>query len=125
MLCPALLPIANLRAHQAADPAREPSVLADPVAVLSGFDAIHQVLGLSNGTLLVTGTRSETPWVVDLRRGTSEPVSRSGDGPGKFRQLSSSVSAGADSSVVVDMNRRSVLDGAQPVLTLRAWLAGV
>jgi hypothetical protein len=94
-------------------------------ALVSGFERVRQIRELASGDLLVLDGRNATPLLVDLETGTSRAVSRVGDGPGEFRQPSSLIALSGDSTAVVDLHRWVVLDGARPVATLRAWLAGV
>lgn len=103
---PALLAVTLLSASAPAQTQTSPRPLGPPDARFSAtFSTISGARELPDGRVLVTDFRASALYLIDLRRGTTTTLGRSGSGPDDYRRPGGIYSGPGDTLLVVDRGR--------------------
>ena len=92
-------------------------------AELAGINSVRE---LADGRVLVASAFEPRLVVANFRGQTVAPVSREGDGPGEYREVSRIHALAGDTTLVEDRRgpRWILLEGTHAVATLQTWTAG-
>lgn len=91
-----------------------------------GFTRVSSVRELPDGRLMVAAGVEPYLTLVDFSASTVTPLSRTGAGPGEFREVSRLIALSGDTTLIDDRQglRWILFSGIRPIRTIRTWSAG-